>query len=152
MTISSRETIRQDSIIREIDGKALVFAKEVSIQLHPQHTDRWTDSATYVDVVGSLIEINFDDWPNHAMHLEVVGFIGDTAADTAYWRLYNITDSAAVASSELTSTSATSERKRTSALAKLAGTKTFKLQHKSVGGVGDFVNTVMSRIIFRADI
>ena len=152
MSVDTEETVRGDSIARELNGKILIFAKEVPIQLHPQHTDRWTNSTSYVDVVGSLVEIDFNDWPNHTMYMEIVGFIGDTHADTAYWQLYNTTDSVAVADSELNTTSATSTRLRTGALAKLTGTKRFKLQHKSVGGVGDYTNSVMSRILFRADV
>lgn len=149
MTIT-REEIRDDSIVREIDGKILIFAKEVPIQLHPQHTDRWTSNSSYTDVEGSLVEINFNDWPNHTMYLEVVGF---TDAGTGFWDLYNITDSGIVTSSEISTTSTSSVRVRSSALGKLTGTKTFKLRHKIVGGGGgDLVNSVMSRVLFRADI
>ncbi len=149
MTIN-REEIRNDSIVREIDGKILIFAKEVAIQLHPQHTDRWTDQNTYQDVEGSLVAVDFNDWPNHNMYLEVVG---KTDSGTGFWDLYNITDSGIVTGSEISTVSTTSVRLRSSALPKLTGTKTFKLRHKIVGGGGgDFVNSVMSRILFRADI
>ncbi len=31
-----------------------VYTKEVWLQLHPQHTDRWTTNSKYTDIVGSV--------------------------------------------------------------------------------------------------
>lgn len=151
MTISIRALVRGDSIIREMGGKSLTYAKEVPFQGHPQWDNSWTTNSTYTDITGSLIELDFNDWPNHAMYLEM---IGKTDMGTGYWRLYNITDSGAVSNSEISTTSTSAVRIRSSALPKLTQTKSFKIQHKIEGGDGtnDFVNSIMSKVIFRADI
>lgn len=125
-----------------------VFTREYSIQGHPQWTDSWTVNSTYTNVEGSFIEITFSDFPDHEFYFEM---IGKTDAGTGYWRLYNNTDSVAITESEITSTSTSFERIRSSAITKPSGTKEFIIQHKIVGGDGatEYVNSGMSRIILR---
>ena len=125
-----------------------VYTKEVWLPLHPQHTDRWTTNSTYTDVVGSINDINVDDFPDHDFHFEMVGF---TDAGTGFWKLVNDTDSVDIGNSEITTTSTTSVRVRSVALPKPSGTKIIKIQHRIANGDGtsEFVNSVMSRGVFR---
>lgn len=146
-TVFFEETIERGDLM---SSKIFGLPKEAHIQATPQWTDIWTELDSYQDATGSLIEINFNDWPDHTFYFEVVGKVD---AGTGYWRLYNITDSVAMSESEMSSTSTTAVRLRSSEITKPYGTKEFKVQHYIDGGNGttDFVNTIMSRIIFSID-
>lgn len=123
---------------------------EVYLPMHPQWTDSWTANSTYTDVVGSFGLINFNDWTTHNFYFEM---IGKTNAGTGYYRLYNITTGQAVEGSEISTTSTTPERIRSGIIQKPTGQFAFKVQHKIDGGDGatQFVNSIMSRIVFRAE-
>lgn len=126
------------------------FVKETWLQMHPQWDNSWTANTTYTDVVGSLNVIDFDDWPDHNWYFEM---IGKTDANTGYYRLYNITAGAAVAGSEISTTSTTPTRIRSSAITKPTGVNAIKIQHRiSASGGADLVNSIMSRSVFRIDI
>lgn len=141
---------QRDILSSSITGRLLdaIYVKEVWLPLHPQHTDRWTELGTYQDVVGSINSINFDDFPDHNIYFEMIGF---TDAGTGFWRLYNNTASAVVASSEISTTSTSSVRIRSGVLPKPSGTAELKIQHYISGGDAstEFVNSVMSRLVFR---
>lgn len=120
--------------------------QEVRIQAHPQHTDRWTQSDTYVDIVGSIRQINFDKYKRFNWYLEMVGYVD---GGTGYWKIVNVTDGGDITGSEITTTSTSSTLVVSGSLSKPSGTKTVKLQHKQTGGAGtDFVNSVMSNYLF----
>jgi hypothetical protein len=126
------------------------YVREVWLQMIPQWDNSWTTNNTYTDVTGSINAINFDDWPDHTWYFEM---IGKTDAGTGYYQLYNTTDDAAVTGSEISTTSTSVTRIRSSAITKLSGTKVIKIQHKVVGGDGatQYVNSVMARCVFRVD-
>lgn len=123
--------------------------KEIWLPMHPQWTDSWTQNDSYTDVEGSTNSINFTDFPDHTWYFEMLGKTDD---GTGSYQLYNSTAAAAVASSEITTTSTTIVRLRSGSLTKPSGTNTIKIQHKQTGGGGaGFVNSVMSRSVFRID-
>jgi len=139
-----------DILPHSIDERLLkaVFTREYNVQGHPQWTDSWTVNSAYTDVEGSFIEVVFSDFPDHELYFEMVGKVD---AGTGYWRLYSITDDAAVTGSEITGTNTDFDRLRSSVITKPSGTKEFKIQHKLVDGDGstEYVNSGMSRIILR---
>jgi len=123
--------------------------QEVRIQGHPQHTDRWTQSNSYVDVEGSIRQINFDKYKRFKWRFEMVGYVD---GGTGFWQLYNVTDGAVIAGSEISTSSTASALVITGELPKPSGTKTIKVQHKQTGGSSsDFVNSVMSNHLFSFD-
>jgi hypothetical protein len=128
-----------------------LFVRETWLQMHPQWDNSWTELNTYQDVLGSINSINFDDWPDHSWYFEM---IGKTDAGTGYFQLYNVTDGVAISGSEISTTSTTPIRLRSSSLSKPSGTKVIKIQHKVVGGDGstEYVNSIMSRSVFRIDL
>lgn len=108
-------------------------------------------SASYTSLNGSYMSINFDDWNGYDWYFESVIF---TDAGTGYVQLYNITDSAAVAGTEFSTTAvgeANAEYYRSGILTKPTGTKVFKVQVKIVGGNGttQYVNAMKSNMVFR---
>lgn len=118
--------------------------------MHPQWTDSWTTNDSYTDIEGSFGRINFNDWTSFNWYFEM---IGKTDAGTGFWRLYNITTSQAVEGSEISTTVDTATRIRSGIIQKPTGIFEFKIQHRIQGGNGttDFVNSMMSRIIFKAE-
>jgi hypothetical protein len=124
-----------------------VFTREVWLQGHPQWDSSWTNTSTYEAVIGSLNSITFTDFPDHEFYFEMVGF---TDAGTGYWRLFNATDGVALEDSELSTTSTVPVRLRSAKIPKPSTTKSIIIEHKIVGGAGDdYVNSVMSRLVFR---
>ena len=65
--------------LEEIKTKQSVGG-ETWLQLTPQFTDSWTNSTSYVDVVGATGKINFNDWKNYNWYWEVVGFADGSAS------------------------------------------------------------------------
>lgn len=123
--------------------------QETRIQGHPQHTDHWTQSNSYVDVEGSERPINFDKYKRFNWRLEMVGYVD---GGTGFWKVVNVTDGVDIAGSEISTTSTSSTLITSSILPKPSGTKTIKIQHKQTGGAGsDFVNSVMSDHLFSFD-
>lgn len=123
--------------------------QEVRIQGHPQHTDRWTQSDVYVDVVGSIRQIDFDKYKRFKWRFEMVGYVD---GGTGSWKLVNVTDGVDIAGSEITTTATSPTLIVSGELPKPSGKKTIKIQHKQTGGSsGDFVNSVMSDHLFSFD-
>lgn len=138
-------TADDDQLILSPDFR---FARETWLPLHPQWDNSWTTSTSYQAVSGSFAAVDFDDWQTHNIYLEVIGKVD---GGTGFYHLYNITAAAIVANSEISTTSTTPVRLRSIALTKPTGINVFRLQHKLTGGGGgDFVNSVMSRIVFTA--
>ena len=125
------------------------FVKEVWLPMHPQWDNSWTQSDTYVDVTGALNTIDFADWPDHTWYFEMIGKTDD---GTGSYQLYNNTTAAAVTGSEITTTSTSAVRIRSSACTKPTGANVIIIQHKQTGGGGTgYVNSIMSRSVFRID-
>lgn len=125
------------------------FVKETWLQMIPQWQNSWTTNTFYSDVDGALNSINFTDWPDHAWYWE---HICKTDANTGSYQLYNVTTSAAVSGSELTTTSTVPVRLRTGSLTKPSGTNSIKVQHKISSTNGSqYANSIMSRSVFRID-
>jgi hypothetical protein len=106
-------------------------------------------SASYTNLNGSYTVINFDDWKGRDWYFESTIF---TDSGTGYVQLYNVTDGAAVAGTEFTTTAvgeANAEYYRSAALTKPTGTKVFRVQVKKVGGGADSVNAMKSSMVFR---
>lgn len=123
--------------------------QETRIQGHPQHTDHWTQSNSYVDVEGSERPINFDKYKRFNWRLEMVGYVD---GGTGFWKVVNVTDGVDIAGSEISTTSTSSTLITSDVLPKPSGMKTIKIQHKQTGGAGsDFVNSVMSDHLFSFD-
>lgn len=115
----------------------------------PQWTDSWTTNSAYTDVGGSIFDVNFDDLTTGwNVYFDVVG---KTDAGTGYWQLYNADDSAAIAGSEISSSSTSAVNIRSGAITLPTGTKTLKVQHKIVGGNGttEYVNSMMGKLVVR---
>lgn len=87
-----------------------------------------TDTS-YVDVPGA-VHVQVDGTKLGGDMVIEVHVQCKVAAGTGTFRLYNITDTAAVASSEKTFTDTTSVRRWTSAITLASGAKTYKLQVK----------------------
>lgn len=107
--------------------------------------------STYTTLNGSRVFINFDDWEYHSWYWELIGF---TDAGTGSFRLYNVTDSEVVSGTEFSTTAvgeANAVYNRSDILTKYKGTKEFVAQIKIDGGNGttEFVNCMMSRMVFR---
>ena len=129
-------------------AKIAYIPKEIWLQGHPQWDNSWTNLGTYTNVAGSLNYVTFEDFPDHELYFEM---IGKTDAGTGYWQLYNSTDGEAMANSEIYSSSTDPIRLRSGSIPKPEGAKTIIVQHKIVGGNGttEYVNSIMSRIVFR---
>lgn len=124
---------------------------ETWLQLTPQWTDSWTNLTTFQFVTGSFGKIDFNDWRNYNWYWEVIGF---TDGGTAHYRLWNDTDSEAVADSEITTTITDSNNPaflRSPILTKYDGDKVFRVQVRRQGGSG-YANVVMARIIFKVEV
>lgn len=141
--ISDLEQIVQE--IRTNQVKKLI--QESYIQGHPQWDNSWTQSDSYVDITGSLRQINFDDYKNNTYYFEMIAKVDD---GTGYFQVMNADTSVALSGSELITTSTSPVRLRTGAVTKPTGTVNLKLQHKQTGGAGTgFVNSIMSSHVFR---
>ena len=108
-------------------------------------------SASYTNLNGSYMVVDFDDWNGYDWYFESVIF---TDAGTGYVQLYNVTDGAAVSGTEFTTTAvgeANAEYYRSSALTKPTGVKAFRVQVKIVGGNGttQYINAIKSNMVFR---
>ena len=120
---------------------------EYWLQVSPQW--QYANNTAYVDVDGSLVQVNFDDLSNKTVYFEVTG---KTDAGTGTYQLYNITDAAAFAGSELSTASTSAVLMRSSALTIPTGTKSVKVQYKCVGGDGstEYVNCIVAKLIVRS--
>lgn len=116
--------------------------------LIPQWTNSWTALNTYQNVGASMFSINWSDFTGWSVYLDIVG---KTDAGTGYYQLYNATDSAAFANSEVSTASTTPINIRSGATTKPTGTKVCNIQHKIIGGdgVNQYVNTIMAKLIIR---
>jgi len=116
--------------------------------IHTSGGNTFTNVAPYVSIADFLRKIDFSDWEDMEWYFEA-SFKAGTG--TAYVRLYNQTDGAAVSGSVLTTTSTSYTQVRSSAITKPSGTKTFVVQygHDPSGGGGDFINLTIATHIFR---
>lgn len=116
--------------------------------IHTSGGNTFANVAPYVSIDDFLTKVDFSDWTDMEWYFEA-SFKAGTG--TAYVRLYNATDAAAVASSEVTTTSTSYVSVRSSALTKPTGTKTFVVQygHNPSGGGSDYINLTICRHIFR---
>jgi hypothetical protein len=146
-----------DSLVKQINDQnrllTAAFQKYKGESYIPMNTwfGSYKLSASWTSLNGSLVEINFDDWEAYEWYWESTIF---TDAGTGYTRLYNITDDEVVDGTEL-STEASGEDNaeyfRTDILTKYIGTKQFKTQLRIQDGNGttEYVNSMMSRMVFR---
>jgi len=109
---------------------------------------RWnfTDVNTYEDLIDCSCQIDFSDWPDSSVYLEITG---KTGAGTAYFQLYNSTDAEAIAGSEASTTSTSTTVFRSGAMTKPSGSKLCFLQYKIVGGGAAFCDIYTSRVVMR---
>lgn len=109
---------------------------------------RWnyTDQTVYQSLLDCACQIDFDDWPDSSVYLEITG---KTGAGTGYFQLYNGTDGSAIAGSEATTTSTTTTVFRSGAMTKPSGSKLCYLQYKIVGGAGAYCDIYTSRVVMR---
>jgi len=124
--------------------KSQYLPKELQFQL--QCAPDTTSSTTFVDVANSLAEIKMSDWLYYSMYLEV---IGKTTANTAEFRLYNITDGSSVSVGQISTSSTSTTLIRSSAVTKptIGNKKEFKLQFRMIGA--GTATAFTSRIVFR---
>lgn len=139
-----QQIIRKDLIKREF--QQLGASRSIWLDLAPANENTNT---SYSDVDGSEILINFDDFAGYKMYLELQGNVD---GGTGSFQLYNVTDSAAISSSEVTTSGTTVGRIRSSEITKPIGQKTLKLQSKITGGgMGDKVYQSKTRIVFELE-
>ena len=139
------------------DGYDVLTATDAQLVMSSEFTQpretnigfgRWnfTDVDTYEDLIDYSCQIDFSDWADSSVYLEITG---KTGAGTAYYQLYNSTDSEAVAGSEASTTSTTTTVFRSGAMTKPTGSKLCFLQYKIVGGSPAFCDIYTSRIVMR---
>ena len=92
---------------------------------------RYSDSATYEALSDCQCRVDFDDWPDSSVYLEVTG---KTGADTGYFRLYDVTNAGAVAGSEISTTSTSVVVLRSGAITKPSGQAQMRLEFKVTPG------------------
>lgn len=116
--------------------------------IHTSGGNTFTNVAPYVSIDDFLRKIDFSDWEDMEWYFEA-SFKAGTG--TAYVRLRNLTDGAAVSGSVITTTSTSYTQVRSSAITKPTGTKTFVVQygHDPSGGGSDFINLTIATHIFR---
>lgn len=119
---------------------------EYWLQCSPQW--QYSNSANYEAVDGSLVQVNFDDLTDWTVYFEVTG---KTDAHTGYFKLYNITDAADIANSEVSTSSTSQVIMRSSAITKPTGTKQLAVWFKCEGGDGatDYVNCIVAKLVVR---
>ncbi len=132
-----------------VGGDSLNTNAEVFSHLSIEHY--WTPSNTYIDRVGCNFALNGDNFTNQNVYFECV-MANEQASRTAYTQIYNITDTATLASSEITSTAdplTSLERVRSSALTIPSGLKEYKIQIKmnQAGGEGDNAHYYAARLV-----
>lgn len=120
--------------------------REVQMQMSSTH--RWTNTAPYEVLNDFKVTVDFSDWPDHSWFYEVVMKAG---TGTAYSRLYNVTDGAAVSGSVITTTQTSPTQLRSSAITKPSGVKTFRSEygHDPSGGPADYVDLYLARMVMR---
>lgn len=132
-----------------VGGDSINTNAEVFSQLSIEHF--WTASSSYTDRTGCRFALNGDNFDNQNVYFECV-MANEQASRTAYTQIYNITDSAVLASSEITTTVnplSALTRVRSSALTIPSGLKEYKLQIKmnQAGGAGDNAHFYASRLV-----
>jgi hypothetical protein len=114
--------------------------------LIPQWQNSWTVAGAYEDVAGSLFYIDFSNFSGWNFKFEMMG---KTDAGTGYYHIYDITNTAVITGSEITTTSTTEERIVSGNLTVPSGAAELKIQHKIVGGdeATEFVNSQIAKLI-----
>lgn len=132
-----------------VGGDSINTNAEVFSHLSIEHF--WTESATYEDRTGCRFALDGDNFDNQNVYYECV-MANEQGSRTAYTRIYNITDSGALADSEITTevqplTSLT--RVRSDALTIPSGLKEYKVQIKmnTAGGEGDNAHFYAARLV-----
>ena len=119
---------------------------EYWLQLSPQW--QFALNTAYVAVDGSLVQVNFDDLADKDVYFEVTA---KTDAGTGYYKLYNVTDTADIAGTELSTASTSPVILRSSALTIPTGTKELSVYYKCDGGDGvtEYVNCIVAKLVIR---
>lgn len=102
-------------------------------------------SATYADIDGMLVDVDFDNWDDFDWYFDVVAKA--TSGET-FVQIYNVDDTAIITGSEISTTNTSYNNIRSTKLTKLTGTKTLKIQIKNVGGGTS--NLSICRFVFRS--
>lgn len=116
------------------------------VQMQTNSEQRFTDQSTYQAYNDCQIQVDFSDWVDHSMFFECVM---KTGAGTGYMKLYNLTDTADLSGSEISTTSTSTVSVRSSAITKLTGVKDFREEQKITGGGAAFTDVYIGRVIMR---
>ena len=128
------------------------YIREIQMQCIPEQ--RSTNAAPYSALNDARIKIDFSDWVDFDMYFELLIKAGDLANSLASARLFNVTDGVAIGGSNITTRKQTTpEQIRVGPIEKPdSGIKVFRVEygHTPFGGVSDFVDIYIGRIIMRS--
>jgi len=105
---------------------------------------QWTPNTAWTNISATQFKVNGDSFKFTKVYFEVLGCV-ETGGRTGYYRIYNVTDSEALADSEVSTTAVSNvgeawinaEIMRSGALTIPSGEKEYRLQfHQNVAGNG----------------
>ena len=119
---------------------------------------QWTENNAYTNINSTEFTVNGDDFVLMKVYFHCLGCV-ETAGRTGYYRIYNITDAAALANSQVSTTNVSSEAAgwanaelmTSPALTFPAGLKKYRLQfYQDIGGGGgDTVQFMKGELLFK---
>ena len=128
---------------------------EVYLDLSTEHF--WTSSDTWTDdsemQLASIVSLTDTDFTNCNIYLEFTGMV-DTNGVESHMRLFNVTDGAAVADSDIFVTgvgTANIGRVRSAALTLASGTKIYRLEGRKINAGANNANFYMACYFLRQD-
>jgi len=151
VTISG--TFDASGTITNANNRYITAGTEFYMLINFEHT--FTGSSTYQDNTGSRFTIDVDDFPGFDIYYQATMAV-EAATRVAYSRIYNITDTAVVANSEITNdvvgiTGQTPDMVRSSsAITLVSGSKDYIVQRKQVaaGNGGDNMHMYLGHLVF----
>ena len=132
-----------------VGGDSINTNAEIFSHLSVEHF--WTGSGSYIDRTGAFFTLNGDNFVNQAVYFEAVMGVEQNGR-TAYIKIYNVTDSADLAGSEITTavnSSTSPDTVRSAALTIPSGIKKYKLMIKqaAAGNGGDNSHYYAARLV-----
>jgi len=119
---------------------------------------QWTENNAYTNINSTEFKVDGDDFSLMKVYFHALGCV-ETAGRTGYYRIYNVTDTEALADSEVTTGNVSSEGAgwvnaelmTSSALTFPSGEKKYRLQfYQDIGGGGgDSVQFFKGEILFK---
>ena len=121
---------------------------------------QWTTNATWTNINSSIFKIRGSDFQLTKVYFEVLGCV-ETSGRTAYFRIYNVTDSEALSGSEVSTTAVSNDGEgwinaeliRSDAITFPTDEKEYRLQFKQsvAGGAGDATQFFKGALIYKQD-